>query len=256
MLKLLSLLTILTLSCSPAIIAENTTIIKQESTTDTNGEVPTSAFAKITKTLNVHECVKDTPCQVGAFRSMGSGVSIGTFKDGSLILTAGHVCSHSLSKDSLKIIKSFDITMEITDIYERTREAKVVHSVLNGAMRQDLCLLFADDIKIDGVMLASGQPKIGERVFAMSAPMGIFHPPTMPILEGRYSGPIPGSGNVMVTVPAIGGSSGSAILDKEMRLIGILFATHPHFNIVTLSSSYEALAMFVNQSFKILLSED
>ena len=82
-----------------------------------------------------------------------------------------------------------------------------------------------------------------------------FHPPTMPIFEGRYSGRT-SSINSMVTIPAVGGSSGSAILNDKMELVGILFATHPMFNIVTLSSSYESTAVFMNKGFKKILNVD
>ena len=60
----------------------------------------------------------------------------------------------------------------------------------------------------------------------------------------------------MVTIPAVGGSSGSAILNDKMELVGILFATHPMFNIVTLSSSYESTAVFMNKGFKKILNVD
>ncbi len=53
---------------------------------------PTKAFVKIYKTLNINSCKTNENCKVGAFHSVGSGISIGQVGTSSIILTAGHVC--------------------------------------------------------------------------------------------------------------------------------------------------------------------
>ena len=258
--RLMLLIPILFLSCggSQALIeryaTDKETTIQIE--TIMHVAVPTKAFVKVYKTLKVLECRKKTKtiCKKGdSFVSTGSGVSIGTARKGSLLLTAGHVCQSTLSVSASAEIKKYQISMHVRNIYNELRSAKVVYSVNGVESRRDLCLLFAKGLYTKGVLLATSGPKVGDKVFALSAPAGIFHPPTMPIFEGRYSGPIPESDNAMVTLPAVGGSSGSGIFNNQMRLIGILFATHPRFNIVTLSSSYKATADFTNKGFKKFL---
>jgi hypothetical protein len=172
--------------------------------------------------------------------------------------TAGHVCQSALSASARVKIKKYQLSMHVRNIFNEIKSAKIILSVNESGAgdQKDLCLLFAKGLYTKGVLLAKGGPKIGDKVFALSAPMGIFHPPTMPIFEGRYSGPIPESANVMVTIPAVGGSSGSGIFNHRMALVGILFATHPRFNIVTLSSSYEATAEFMHEGFQKFLKMD
>ena len=94
---------------------------------------------------------------------------------------------------------------------------------------------------------------MGDKIYNIAAPVGIFHPPTVPIIDGIFSGNIPDTTSSMVTLPAIGGSSGSAILNEDMELVGILFATHPYFNVVTLSSNYSETMKFIHNCFLDLL---
>jgi len=256
MTKLLSLITILLLSCTPTISLQTSSLIRTSSV-EKGTKFPTQSFVLVRKILTVHECnQKDSKeCRTGVFRALGSGISVGKFKNGTLFLTAGHVCDDGLSQEQLSHIKDHEITMQVLDTRSRESNATIVHKVLGGPDQIDMCMLFAKDFIVDGVTVASKAPELGERVFAISAPAGIFHPPTVPILDGLYSGPIPGTGNAMVTIPAIGGSSGSGIFNKDMRLVGILFATHPYFNIITLTSEHRAMLLFMNDSFKILLSK-
>ena len=81
----------------------------------------------------------------------------------------------------------------------------------------------------------------------MSAPAGIYHPPTVPILQGIYSGKMPDGKNSLSSIPAVGGSSGSPVLNERLELVGILFATHPAFTEISISSSFEELKKFMKE---------
>ena len=48
------------------------------------------------------------------------------------------------------------------------------------------------------------------------------------------------------------GASGSGVLNYDMELIGVLFATHPSFKEATLISTHESLMLFINESFRKL----
>jgi len=212
---------------------------------------PVKSFVKIRKTLHILECKKidGTVCKKGdKFGSMGSGISIGKARGGSLLLTAGHVCHSALSSRSLNLIEKYEVIITATNINNEEKKSVIVHH-FNESNKPDLCLLFSKDLDTEGVLLAAKAPEVGEEVFGLSAPAGIFHPPTFPIISGRYSGLVD-KDNAMVTVPAVGGSSGSGILNEDMRLVGILFATHPAFNVVTLTSNYHATAIFLNNALK------
>lgn len=255
MTKLLSIFTIFLISCgTPSNLSINQPLVNTVLKTETSAKFPTDSFVMIRKVLSINKC-KNKECQTGKFRALGSGISIGRYQNGSLILTAGHVCDSGISTEQSENIEDYSLSIEIVTTEALIVPSVVIHKVFDNDTGNDidLCMLYAENIIIDGVILASKAPKIGEKVYAISAPAGIFHPPTVPILSGHYSGPIPDTGNAMVTIPAIGGSSGSGIFDKDMRLVGILFATHPFFNIITLTSSWSTTLIFVNDSFRILL---
>ena len=51
------------------------------------------------------------------------------------------------------------------------------------------------------------------------------------------------------------GASGSGILNYDMELIGILFATHPAYKSSTLTSTHQSMMLFINESFNKLMSK-
>ena len=216
---------------------------------------PTESFVKITKVLTVKKCKDDKPCKLGEFASTGSGISIGTFGADSLILTAGHVCSRSPNMESrLGHIDAFDYQILSQDIKGNLYKSIVFKVAMNPITQIDLCMLVVRDSSIRGVLLSVKEPKVGDKIYNIAAPVGIFHPPTVPIMNGIFSGNIPETTSSMVTLPAIGGSSGSAILNEDMELVGILFATHPYFNVVTLASNYSETMKFIHNCFLQLLT--
>jgi S1-C subfamily serine protease len=215
---------------------------------------PTESFVKVTKVLTVNKCKDNKPCRLGEFASTGSGISIGTFGMDSLILTAGHVCSRSPNMESqLGHIDTFNYQILSQDIKGNLYNSIVFRVAMNPITQTDLCMLIVRNSNIRGILLSSKKPEVGDKIYNIAAPVGIFHPPTVPIIDGIFSGNIPDTTSSMVTLPAIGGSSGSAILNEDMELVGILFATHPYFNVVTLSSNYSETMKFIHNCFLDLL---
>ena len=211
--------------------------------------IPTESFTYVEATLHIEVCSEDggmSVCIRDSFKSTGSGISIATINDlGSIVLTAGHVCE--IDKSTLpKDVTKHDLTFKVYDRYGRAAEAKVVNTSYKNP---DICALFVKDTVIKGVKISKNKPKIGDRIYSMSAPQGIFHPPAVPILEGTYSGDAYKDRFSVTTIRAIGGCSGSGILNESGELIGILFATHPAFNSITLSSTYSSTVDFVYKTF-------
>ena len=58
----------------------------------------------------------------------------------------------------------------------------------------------------------------------------------------------------MTTIPATGGSSGGAILNSNMKIVGVLYATAREFNNVSLATSYIDTVLFVDEAVRHFLS--
>ena len=107
-------------------------------------------------------------------------------------------------------------------------------------------------LEVPSVKFSKIKPKIGQEIFYIGAPKGIFHPPTVPMFKGIYSGKINDSAS-MATFPATGGSSGSAVLNDKYKIIGVVFAANREFHHITLITSHKSFLKFL-QECKIKLN--
>jgi len=222
----------------------------------TNKKVPTNSFVKIIVTIDVLECKtkngKKKPlssvCKKGSYSSVGSGISIGTIQNTSIILTAGHICTQRVPN----FVARHTVTLRATNLQYQTRKAIVINSKLDPITSSDICLLAVPGLITDSVKISQESPEIGQSVYSLSAPAGIVHPPVVPILHGIFSGDVRTGQTSIITIRATGGSSGSGVLNRDMELVGILFATHTSFNNITLMSSRRNMMQFMAESLPLL----
>ena len=52
----------------------------------------------------------------------------------------------------------------------------------------------------------------------------------------------------MVTFPAIGGSSGAAVIDKNNRIVGVVFAANVPFHHISIVTTHKSLKLFLNKA--------
>ena len=218
-------------------------------------KIPTESFVKIGKFATISKCVpvSGTNCKEGtSFKSSASGAIIASDnRHGSFILTAAHVCdvSAGINKASL-MIQELKFSIKLTSIYADEYDAYIVATQLEDGI--DLCLLHAPSMKkLNAIKIASKGPEIGDLCYNIAAPGGIFHPPAVPILAGYYSGYMSDLGSAMYTIPAIGGSSGSPILNSRYELIGNVFAASTIYTHMTLSTTHENIISFLKEAFDI-----
>jgi|MDTB01.2.fsa_nt_gb S1-C subfamily serine protease len=241
--KLLILLIINAIILVPSCIHQQTIYENQANLLK---KFPTKAFVQIIQRVRLTNCNVPELCQPKTETSVGSGLSLGPHGDGTIILTAAHVCRTNVPegieyKSGLFIRNTGGIS-----------PAAIIHTTnLASDKSLDLCSLYVPNIKVEGVGLSLIPPKVGETVYALSAPVGVYHPPTVPILSGIYSGPIPDSNAVLTTIPAVGGSSGSSVLNGRMKIVGVIFASHVGFPHASIASNHKQTRNFINKTLKI-----
>jgi hypothetical protein len=206
-------------------------------------ELPTKSFVKIIHTTEIISCKdnKDPKCPIGLYAQSGSGMAVNVFPNRMTVLTAGHVCN-SESAGFIDKVEQFNY---VVDHLNMKHQAWVVNfSLNNDSGSGDLCLLWVPTLDVPKVSFSSSGPRIGDELLYIGAPQGIYHPPTAPIFKGIYSGKIDAS-SAIVTFPAIGGSSGAAVLDKNRRIVGVVFAANREFHHVSLVTTFKSLKRFL-----------
>lgn len=212
------------------------------------------SFVKITRLIEIKKCIpiKDSYryCKPGtSYTSTGSGVIISSNNNGSLILSAGHMCDveGGLNSPHMKFIEETKRQISVTDIKGGRYFAEVRYYELGEGV--DLCLLFSRSFKNQKrAKLSANAPKVGDRVYNIAAPAGIFHPPAVPILDGFYSGIMMPEKTDMYTVPAVGGSSGSPVFNEKFEIVGIIFAASRSFTHMSIATTYERTLEFLRKA--------
>ena len=204
---------------------------------------PIKSFVKVHHTISITKCTKpfEDMCPIGEYQSTGSGVIMNILKEKSIIITAGHVCKSDVDKGK---ISEYMEAVEVLDYRGMKHEAYVMMSSQDDSKGNvDMCALWVPTLKQEGVDFSMFRPRVGQELYYMGSPQGIYHPPVVPLLTGLYSGQIDAS-NALISIPATGGSSGSAVMDVNNKVVGILWAAHT-FHHVSIMTNWDASAIFL-----------
>lgn len=211
---------------------------------------PTKSFLKIINSTEVKSCVnkRDNNCPIGIHYQSGSGVAINILPGRNTVLTAGHVCD---TRPTVAI-KEVNQTLHVIDHKANIHQAwPILVSHNNQKGSSDLCLLWVPTLDVEGLNVSFKPPFVGQRVTYMGAPAGVYHPPVVPIFSGTWSGNIDAS-SALVTVPAMGGSSGSGILNDKNEILGVLWGANARFNHISVMSNHKSFLHFIRSGRKIL----
>ena len=205
------------------------------------------SFIKIVLEETVKSC-DETGCFQKTFKYTSSGAVV-LFRDKTkVVLTAGHSCSPT-DPSKLKIKTNGTVEVESViygyDINKIKHKFKV-HKIDN---KEDLCLLISDTISGHAIRLAWEPPTLSETIYNFAAPNGIFAKNMIPLFSGFYSGDL--NNMSAYTIPAAQGSSGSVVVNKHGKLVGMIHSVHSKFESFSLSPTYGSIKKFleINDGF-------
>lgn len=209
--------------------------------------VPRDSFVKIEKSLTVKSCAKDVGCVEQMLRSVASGVVVYGNLKGVYVLTAAHVCDDS--DVMAKYIKLPNVKFSPEFFVRALDNERKPVKIINQNADHDVCMLWVANLFSQAVPISPSAPKPGDRIFNVAAPLGIFSKNMVPVFEGFYNG-TDEEGNAIYSLPAIGGSSGSPIVNRKGELVGMVHSVIRYFNQVSISPNYKAMREFINVSIE------
>lgn len=221
-------------------------------TTDAKS-LPRTSFIKYIQASLVKICDDNSKlCVKSEASSMSSGIFIKhseVKKNHSYIITTGHSCQpmvKGIIKQGGMTITPIAIQHRIEDWYGQRYLAQVVRI----DKKFDLCLLIVANVtgRRYAVPLAKHPAKLGEKVYNLAAPKGIFNKGMVLTFEGFFSGTSP-FGSDIYSIPTKPGSSGSSILNRRGEIVGILFAGFPQMENIAVVVPLYAVEKFLKDTY-------
>ncbi len=194
-------------------------------------------FLKIEKIVRIKVCNPKNVnhCIMKELNSTASSFLIGHKNKKSYILTSAHVCETDYGK--LVHFPGFEAH---ENFYGMTEDFKKhTYHIEKMDHSSDLCLVSTDRFEGKAYKIARKNPRRGEKVYNIAAPLGIFEKNLVPLFEGYYVGEV--HDRTAVSLPASGGSSGSPVLNYKGEVIGVVSAVMKNFHHVVISSTLKQI---------------
>lgn len=187
------------------------------------------------------EVIKNLPPIVNA--GMGSGMLVKS-KSKTIFLTAAHVCVNpSPTVYESDGVKMFLKTKSIIRVRNHLGE-EIPGKIIKIDEESDLCALELEKNYTKPIVWSAKEPEVGDKVYAISAPHGINAPTMNLIFSGFYSGHIEKLHHY--TIPTRPGSSGSVVLNKNFRGVGMLNAAYVSMESLGLGTGYRDIKLFLD----------
>ena len=208
------------------------------------------SILKIETWVSLSDCDQtDTSCPDDQMLSTGTGAVV-LHNNKKHVLTAAHIC---VQKEML--IPGREVKYYFKAIDQNNKI--YISNIVKHDIKSDICLLesLSGTLEPAFIPLSLKRLEYGERVFNLAAPMGIIEQNMVPVFQGRYFGAH--ENNAYFSLPAIGGSSGSPIVNSKGELVGMVHSVHYRFHHITLSATYQRLWNFLNvEKVRIILIQN
>jgi len=167
--------------------------------------------------------------------------------------TAGHWCAADIGQYNLmSIVMSAYMPEYNFRVIRRVSYLDKFYEIESASfnIEKDLCVITFSSPKarkIKNIRIARSAPRIGDSVYAVSAPMGFYSHSIRTIFEGYFAGCEPNTINCFYTIPGTNGSSGSGVLNSRGELVSILNLSVRGFNNITGGSKIEDIRDMYDQ---------
>ena len=207
------------------------------------------SILKIETWINSGECdERNMSCESHRLTSTGSGAVV-LYSNKKVVLTAAHICVQERFRALPQVKKQ-----QYFKAIDRLNKEYIIE-IIKYDVENDICILESVSGELEPPFLRMSRkvPEYAELGYNLAAPLGVIKGQMVPIFRGMYFGiidePMYGSEEVAVYgMPAIGGSSGSPIVNFRGELIGMVHSVHFRFHHITLSATYQRLWNFLNAS--------
>tara|TARA_R110001583_G_scaffold16272_16_gene66770 strand:+ start:7233 stop:8033 length:801 start_codon:yes stop_codon:yes gene_type:complete len=207
-------------------------------------------FLKITLTKSITlGCLDESssncsPQEASILEATASGMAFKEVNSSTYVLTADHFCSARADIPETTFISSdVETSLWVTGPDGISWPAEIVYTDKS----YDLCLLRTRIQIKEGLEISRDIPVIGDRIFAVTAPLGINEKGVSVEFDGIFSG-CDVYDRCYFTIPAIYGSSGSLVLDKNEKIVGMIQMTPANFNAMSIGVSSRTIRQFLQSA--------
>tara|TARA_Y100000310_G_scaffold311139_1_gene357153 strand:- start:1255 stop:2049 length:795 start_codon:yes stop_codon:yes gene_type:complete len=216
------------------------------------------SFLKVENKFSARECIEDehkqqTECRIERIISSASAFVVSSGKAGSYAITAAHFCEEDMELLLQSIVRgtpiekirfyAYDIDMKKYDI-----------NVINYDRELDLCLIYVKKLQKKPALISQHPPNPGDKTYNLAAPMGMFNTNMIPKLDGYFAGysirdPSEKDQKFAIySVPAIGGSSGSPLFNKDGYIVGMIHSVNIRFPFLTYSPTHKQIREYIHEN--------
>jgi len=175
--------------------------------------------------------------------STASGLAFKTVNDATYILTANHFCNPGDHGIDTGVFGTIDSNIFVSDSQGELWSSKIVYS----NSEYDLCLVESEMPEVSTIMLAETTPEVGEKVYTISAPEGFALREVGLHFEGFFSG-CDYEELCYYTIPSTFGSSGSIILNRNSKIVGMIQMSPRTFDFTSIGVGVDTIRMFLNEA--------
>jgi len=199
-------------------------------------------------------------------RTSASAFIVGHYRDITLVATSAHVCSIRFGNQLNYFVYDYSPDDFSWFLFEKSafflsdykgRGYKAI--VLKYDFKSDICILGTASISLPAFIISKHKPLIGEKYYNIASPRGIWGPGLVPLFDGFYLGAIKTRRDrelsYMFSIPAVGGSSGSPVMNSYGELIGVIHSAYHGFPHLSLATTNDQLYLLYRTTLQKLLKD-